>query len=648
MADETRNIDFKIQIPVLVPSYVTRERLSEKYSEKKVTVFHAGAGFGKTMLMADMVRSRGIQCVWYQLSSSDNDPVLFFEVLRVALERALPGLEIELRNRKPATIVEELAKALSQEPVKQVLIVFDDFQEILSEEIYELLATLISLTPEQVQYLFATKGGFPPFLAAFLAREQAVLVGQEELKFTFAETEEYLEKMLGEKLEPDLLKRLYDYAEGWPAGIRFASMGLKRRGNEMDLTSMLRGSRIYDYIAYEVFRKLPFELQQFLVDTSVLEPLTPALCDYVTGRMDGRNNLAYLAHENLFVYRLTGEKLWYRYHSIFKDFLISRLTEDRKQKICRKAAAYYIRRREFEQGVYYAILGLDYSTVKLGIELYGDQLIKEGRQALLNQWIEVLKDSKEEEQSFPFSQGRQREQPMPRLDVCCFGALKVWSEDGKTVIWRTKKTKELFACLFAEQGKTVDKEYLMELLWPERELQKSSALFDTTASYLRKALVTVDCGHAFVAENKKYGLKLSAIRSDYSKFLEITGQIAEGQFELPLPEGAKALAALYQEGYLWGEDYPWALTERERLEQRYIDSMFLLTDHYMEHEDWRLAVETAELALQTDPFSEELVGMLLDSLVRAGDRGRAKKQYDRLNTLWLKEMGQELYYDGFL
>lgn len=602
MTSDYRNIDFKIQIPVLVPFYVTREKLREEYREKKAIVFHAGAGFGKTMAMAQIAHQWEGKCAWYQLEPSDNDPVLFLKILRASLGRALPELRGEPKDDTTVMTVEALAEALWKETVEPVLMVFDDFQEIVNEEIYGFLTTLILRTPDRVTFFFATKGAFPPFLAAFLAREQASLVGQKEMKFTFLEAAEFLEKITGEKFQSEFTERIYAYAEGWPIGLRFAGMALMRSSSGTDLPAMFRDSRIYDYIAYEVFRKLPYELQQFLLDTSVLEAVSPSLCDYVTGKTNSRNNLEYLVRENLFVYRLEGEKVWYRYHSIFKEFLILSLPEERRKEICRKAAAYYTRRREFEQAVHYAIFCRDYDK---------DRLI-------------------------------------PRLGVRCMGDLKVWSEGGKAVAWRTKKTRELFVCLLAEQGREMDKERMIELLWPERDVQKSSALFDTTVSYLKKALSAVDCGHVFVVENKKYRLEMGAIRSDYSRFLEVTSQIANGSFELVLPEGPKALAELYRQGYLAGEDYPWAVTEQERLEQRYLDAMFLLTDHYMEHEDWRLAAQTAALALETDPFFGELVGMYIDSLVRAGDIRGARKQYQRLNDLWQKELGQELDYGGEL
>ena len=45
---------------------------------------------------------------------------------------------------------------------------------------------------------------------------------------------------------------------------------------------------------------------------------------------------------------------------------------------------------------------------------------------------------------------------------------------------------------------------------------------------------------------------------------------------------------------------------------------------------------------------QELAGLLIDSLEASGDRRNAKKQFEKYNSLWLEEMGQELTYDRSL
>lgn len=884
-----RNINAKIQIPSRSSFYVERQGMPEA----KVTVFHAGAGYGKTIYMSEIAHRLGEACAWYQLDVSDNDPVLFLQTLEYAVQRVVPDFSAHRNSgfldhsQDEGTVTDQFIRELSETLEGPLLFVLDDYQEIENEEIHKLLSELIRHTPPAIRFFFATKGDFPPFLASFLARGEAVLWGQDQLKFTRGEAETLLNRVIGRPVEPDLLDHIYEYTEGWPVGLMFAGLALQNTRKYEDAYSVLRGSQVYEYIAYEVFRKLPYDLQQFLVDTSALDALNPQICDAVTGRANSKNNLDYLVQNNLFVIRLDGQGAWYRYHSIFKDFLTSQLKKERKNEILKKAAQYFMRRGDRELGIQYALRCDDYEMVSLGVARYAEDLMQQGRISLLAQLVQYL-ESREEKMStaclhaisrfyagkgevekaeaylkkaaekawqdgqyeayakdilellsmlkktenlseqcdfingvilkfhgkqhtrfcrtmakrrleywiqlgkwpellamrerirdgtsplFPPSaeasrcvewlcgsqeegkldesflqdarsfqaysrvmsdygfyrylsqeylagrlaehqdllqealstssdslfihwlqlyrlllelpkksvpearkeaqeleqyrsrqelswpellqEDQQRllallanpesqEHVLPHLDVFCFGTFRVWTEDGKTLSWRTKKTKELFACLFAARERTLSKDQLMELLWAEGDAKKSSALFDTTVSYLRKTLSNAGCGHALEVKNRQYQLNRKAIRSDLDRFERICQMVQKQEWNQVEKLEPEDLSQLYGTGYMSGEDYLWAITEREHLEQKYLETLYALALHYFQKKQYRSAADTAERALETDPLSTRMAGILIESLKNLGDQGSAKKQYEKYNEIWLDEMGQELTYD---
>jgi ATP/maltotriose-dependent transcriptional regulator MalT len=65
----------------------------------------------------------------------------------------------------------------------------------------------------------------------------------------------------------------------------------------------------------------PTDVQQFLLDTSILARLSGDLCDGVAGRGDSAGLLERLLAANLFVVPLDDEGRWYRYHHLFADLL---------------------------------------------------------------------------------------------------------------------------------------------------------------------------------------------------------------------------------------------------------------------------------------------------------------------------------------
>jgi DNA-binding SARP family transcriptional activator len=97
---------------------------------------------------------------------------------------------------------------------------------------------------------------------------------------------------------------------------------------------------------HELFQRLPQAIQTFLIGTSILEFLSVELCDSVlgvgdahdahgfgggydardardgSGGYDTRGALDYLERENLFIHRVGQSERLYRYHNMFKEFLM--------------------------------------------------------------------------------------------------------------------------------------------------------------------------------------------------------------------------------------------------------------------------------------------------------------------------------------
>ena len=74
--------------------------------------------------------------------------------------------------------------------------------------------------------------------------------------------------------------------EGWAAGLQLAALSLRGQEDAAGFVAAFSGSHRYvlDYLAGEVLDRQAEELRGFLLETSVLERLSGALCDAVTGR----------------------------------------------------------------------------------------------------------------------------------------------------------------------------------------------------------------------------------------------------------------------------------------------------------------------------------------------------------------------------
>ena len=86
------------------------------------------------------------------------------------------------------------------------------------------------------------------------------------------------------------------------------------------------------------------QARTFLLRTCLLDRLTGALCDAVTGEPGGKATLEALDRANLFLIPLDDSRHWYRDHHLFADVLQTHLTDERPDEgtdLHRRASHWY-------------------------------------------------------------------------------------------------------------------------------------------------------------------------------------------------------------------------------------------------------------------------------------------------------------------
>src|SRR5213595_1552464 len=117
--------------------------------------------------------------------------------------------------------------------------------------------------------------------------------------------------------------------EGWIAGLQFAGVSLRGRTDASAFLYAFTGSHrfVLDYLSEEVLSQQSEAVQEFLLQTSLLERLSGSLCAALTGQEHGQAMLERLERTNMFVISLDDERQWYRYHHLFAEMLRSRLQQ---------------------------------------------------------------------------------------------------------------------------------------------------------------------------------------------------------------------------------------------------------------------------------------------------------------------------------
>jgi LuxR family maltose regulon positive regulatory protein len=400
----------KLYIPPVRPEVVTRSRLIERLDDVAsctVTLVSAPAGFGKTTLLSAWAHAedRAGRCkvAWVSLAAGDNDIVRFLGYVVAALQTVWPDVGTTtlgmLDSLQPPSLEVALTPLINDmtgiaEPTALVL---DDYHLITAQPIHEAVGFLLDYLPPQIHLIIAARTDPSLPLGRLRGRAQLNELRAADLRFTTEETALLLNEAMGLDVLPQDAALLEARTEGWVVGLQLAALSLKGRdrASVTNFIAALRGNNRYilDYLTEEVLDRQPETVQQFLLQTSILDRLTPSLCDAVTGRDDSVAMLRRLDSGNLFVVPLDESRQWYRYHHLFADLLRSRLEyrcPDWVALLHRRASEWYEREGQIAEAAHHALAADDVARATHLIEQNVLYMIHHGQSASLTNWLERL------------------------------------------------------------------------------------------------------------------------------------------------------------------------------------------------------------------------------------------------------------------
>ncbi len=394
----------KLHVPGARPGLVARPRLAEALGEglaRGMVLVCAPAGFGKTALLADWVRSGNRRVAWLSLDAGDNDPVRFWRHVLAALDRARPGIgeRVAPLLGPPPSSFEGLVTALINELAAQpgeaeVVLVLDDYHLIDAQQVHAPLAFLLAHLPPGLRLVLASRSDPPLPLARLRAGGQLAELRAAELRFTTEEAAVLLREATGADL-PGPAAALTARTEGWAAGLQLAALSLRGQADPAGFVATFSGSHrhVLDYLAGEVLDRQPEEVRTFLLQTSLLERLSGELCDAVTGRTGGQAMLEQVERANLFLMPLDEVRGWWRYHHLFADLLRARLQQqhpDQLPALHRNAAAWSEEHGLADDAVRHAVAAGDAAWAARLIEWHADALLLRSEGATLQRWLAAL------------------------------------------------------------------------------------------------------------------------------------------------------------------------------------------------------------------------------------------------------------------
>jgi LuxR family maltose regulon positive regulatory protein len=403
----------KLFVPPPRPSLVPRPRLIKRLDEglvlgQRLTLVSAPAGFGKTTLIGEWVAECSVPVAWLSLDEEDNDPTRFWSYVIGAFqtveappntagylgEAALTALQ-SLQPPPIEALLSTLINRISGLPEPLVLLL-DDYHVITAQAIHQALGFFLDHLPPQTHLVIATRSDPPLNLSRLRGRSELTEIRAEDLCFTVEESTEFLNTCMDLDLPAEDIAKLVRRTEGWITGLQMAALSLQRRSDRRSFVDEFAGDDRYivDYLAEEVLQRQPTRIQDFLLQTSVLEVLSGPLCDAVSRREDSQAILDELERANLFVVPLDNRRQWYRYHQLFADLLQQRLREQAGEQalaaLHRRASKWYEDEGSIAQAISHALSASDYERAADLLEHHAAAMLYRGEITLLRRWLEEL------------------------------------------------------------------------------------------------------------------------------------------------------------------------------------------------------------------------------------------------------------------
>ncbi|MEM7126051.1 MAG: LuxR C-terminal-related transcriptional regulator [Chloroflexota bacterium] len=328
----------KLFIPPTPPEAIPRPHLVERLNVGMVgrlSLVTAPAGYGKTTLITTWLHQlTDSQVVWVSLDEGDNDVRRFFSYVVAALcqldesfgateEAFLQDLQSHLSGPSIVTSLLNHIVAFGQ----SVVLILDDYHEIEEPLIHEALSFWLDNQPPNFHLAITSRTEPPLPLSRMRVRRQVTEIDAEALRFSRAESADFLNLHMHLNLSTDDVTQLDAITEGWVASLQLAALSLQNKDDPSAFIQTFKGDNRYivDYLVHEVLHKQPGYIRDFLLKTSILERLNVQLCNAVTEQVGSQHILETLDQARLFVIPLDDRRHWYRYHHLFAECLQAEL-----------------------------------------------------------------------------------------------------------------------------------------------------------------------------------------------------------------------------------------------------------------------------------------------------------------------------------
>lgn len=302
------------------PKIVRRKRIEmilNRIFEVPILCVCAPMGYGKTTAVKNFLdKKKNIEVVWFNGSNEENDDVWMWHKFGDSLKKSNLKMSERLINcgiPKSNMDNRRIIEAIREEMHNKTVLVIDDWdykrtifikpllKAIAFEGITDLHIVLISRNRPEKEYI------------ELESKKKCIIVGQEDIAFTFDETVEFF-KTNGVELNEKENQEVYEYTGGWTSATYLALLQYYEEHNFKDIP------KATELIKTAVYDKFDETTRKIILKLALVENFTLEQAIYIT--KDERCNfiIKRLISNNCFI-KYDRKSKAYNLHSILKNAL---------------------------------------------------------------------------------------------------------------------------------------------------------------------------------------------------------------------------------------------------------------------------------------------------------------------------------------
>jgi DNA-binding SARP family transcriptional activator len=232
------------------------------------------------------------------------------------------------------------------------------------------------------------------------------------------------------------------------------------------------------------------------------------------------------------------------------------------------------------------------------------------------------------------------------LRISLFGGVQVENEHTQTHPKLTNTISILLAYLILYRQRAHPRDVLASLLWSDYPQERARGCLNTALWRLRQFLEPPGVPPGRFLISTTMGELLFNCREDVWIDVVEFEQTIKTATAIPCETAPAEIAHdlenatdLYKGDLLAGCYCDWALRERERLREYYIDALFYLLGYYQSQNQYEKAIGWGQTILMHDPLREDVHRQLMSLYFENGQRTLAIRQFQRCGEVLESELG---------